>query len=173
MFNIICSLILPLIVLVVVLYGIVKGRNVYDDFIEGAKQSFDIVLSMFPCLLAMIFAINIILDSSFINFILQFLKPVLNVLKIPFDILPMAIMRPISGSSALAILNNILSVHGPDSLIGRMASVIQGSTDTTLYVLTLYFGSIGIKKIRYSLIAGLFADLIGIIASIVIVNIMF
>ena len=173
MFNIICSLILPLIVSVVVLYGIVKGRNVYDDFIEGAKQSFDIVLSMFPCLLAMIFAINIILDSSFINFILQFLKPVLNTLKIPFDILPMAIMRPISGSSALAILNNILSVHGPDSFIGRMASVIQGSTDTTLYVLTLYFGSIGIKKIRYSLVVGLIADVIGIITAIILVNLLF
>lgn len=173
MFNIICSLILPIIVLVVVLYGIVKGRNVYDDFIEGAKQSFDIVLSMFPCLLAMIFAINIILDSSFINFILQFLKPVLNTLKIPFDILPMAIMRPISGSSALAILNNILSVQGPDSLIGRMASVIQGSTDTTLYVLTLYFGSIGIKKIRYSLVVGLIADVIGIITAIILVNLLF
>ena len=88
-------------------------------------------------------------------------------------ILAMCLMRPISGSSTLAILNNIYSKYGPDSFYGRLASVIQGSTDTTFYVLTLYFGSIGIKKIRYSLIAGLFADLIGIIASIIIVNIMF
>ena len=85
----------------------------------------------------------------------------------------MAIMRPISGSSALAILNNILSVHGPDSLIGRMASVIQGSTDTTLYVLTLYFGSVGIKKIRYSLFVGLIADVIGIVTAIILVNLLF
>ena len=119
------------------------------------------------------FIISATNNSSFINFILQFLKPVLNVLKIPFDILPMAIMRPISGSSALAILNNILSVHGPDSLIGRMASVIQGSTDTTLYVLTLYFGSIGIKKIRYSLLVGLISDVIGIITAIILVNLLF
>ena len=84
-----------------------------------------------------------------------------------------AIMRPISGSSALAILNNILSVHSPDSLIGRMASVIQGSTDTTLYVLTLYFGSVGIKKIRYSLFVGLIADVIGIVTAIILVNLLF
>ena len=173
MFETICNLILPIIVLFVLLYGLIKKRNVYDDFIEGAKQSFDIVLSMFPCMLAMIFAINIILDSSFLNFFLQFLKPVLNILKVPFDVLPMAIMRPISGSSALAILNNILSVHGPDSLIGRMASVIQGSTDTTLYVLTLYFGSVGIKKIRYSLFVGLIADVIGIVTAFILVNLLF
>ena len=91
----------------------------------------------------------------------------------PYEIISMCLMRPISGSSTLAILNNIYSKYGPDSFYGRLASVIQGSTDTTFYVLTLYFGSIGIKKIRYSLIAGLFADLIGIIASIIIVNIMF
>lgn len=173
MFNIICNLILPIIVLFVVLYGILKKRNIYDDFIEGAKQSFEIVLSMFPCLLAMIFAINIMLDSTFLDFILNFLKPILNILKVPFEILPMAIMRPISGSSALAILNNILSTYGPDTLIGRMASVIQGSTDTTLYVLTLYFGSVGIKKIRYSLFVGLIADVIGIITAIILVNILF
>lgn len=173
MFNIICNLIFPIIVLFVVLYGILKKRNIYDDFIEGAKQSFEIVLSMFPCLLAMIFAINIMLDSTFLDFILNFLKPILNILKVPFEILPMAIMRPISGSSALAILNNILSTYGPDTLIGRMASVIQGSTDTTLYVLTLYFGSVGIKKIRYSLFVGLIADVIGIITAIILVNILF
>ena len=85
----------------------------------------------------------------------------------------MAIMRPISGSSALAILNNLFQEYGPDSLIGRIASVIQGSTDTTLYVLTLYFGSVGIKKIRYAMYVGLIADLIGIISAIVIVNLLF
>ena len=85
----------------------------------------------------------------------------------------MMIMRPISGSSTLAILNNLFADFGPDSLIGRLASIIQGSTDTTFYVITLYFGSIGIKKIRYALWVGLFADLIGITASLIIVNIFF
>lgn len=91
----------------------------------------------------------------------------------PIEVLTMALMRPISGSSTLAILNNIFTASGPDSFVGRLASVIQGSTDTTLYILTLYFGSIGIKKTRYALKAGLFADIIGIIASILVVTLFF
>ena len=123
-------------------------------------------IQIFPNLLAMILAIDILINSTILERISKFIN-------YPYEIISMCLMRPISGSSTLAILNNIYSKYGPDSFYGRLASVIQGSTDTTFYVLTLYFGSIGIKKIRYSLIAGLFADLIGIIASIVIVNIMF
>lgn len=173
MFKIICNLILPLLVLFVVFYGFLKKKNIYDDFVSGAKQSFDMVLSMFPSMLAMIFGINILLESGFIEFIFKFLKPVFSSINVPINVLPMAIMRPISGSSALAILNNILKTLGPDSLAGKMASVIQGSTDTTLYVLTLYYGSIGIKKIRYSLKVGLLADLIGIISAIILTSIFF
>lgn len=173
MFKIICDLILPLIVLYVIFYGFFKGKNIYDDFVIGAKQSFDMVLSMFPSMLAMIFGINILLGSGFIEFVFNFLKPLFSYINVPIDILPMAIMRPISGSSALALLNNILKTSGPDSLIGRMASVIQGSTDTTFYVLTLYFGSVGIKKIRYALKVGLVADLIGIISAIILTSIFF
>lgn len=173
MFTFICSLILPILVLFIIGYGFIKKNNVYDDFIDGAKQSFDIIISMFPCMLAMIFGINIILESGFIDYFFKLFSSFFSKLNIPIEILPMAIMRPISGSSALAILNNLFSVYGPDSLIGRIASVIQGSTDTTLYVLTLYFGSIGIKKIRYAMYVGLIADLIGIISSIIIVNILF
>ena len=173
MFKIICNLILPLLVLFVVFYGFLKKRNIYDDFVSGAKQSFDMVLSMFPSMLAMIFGINILLESGFIEFIFTFLEPFFSSINVPINVLPMAIMRPISGSSALAILNNILKTLGPDSLAGQMASVIQGSTDTTLYVLTLYYGSIGIKKIRYSLKVGLLADLISIISAIILTSFFF
>lgn len=173
MFKIICDLILPLLVLFVVAYGATKKNNVYDNFTEGAKQSFDIALSMFPCMLAMIFGINIIIESGFIDFFFNFFSGFFSKLHIPTPILPMAIMRPISGSSALAMLNNIFMNYGPDSLIGRIASVIQGSTDTTLYVLTIYFGSIGIKKIKYAMYVGLISDLIGIITAIITVNLLF
>ena len=173
MFKIICDLILPIMVLFIVAYGAMKKNNVYDNFIEGAKQSFDITLSMFPCMLAMIFGINIILESGFIDFFFKFFEPFFSKIHIPTAILPMAIMRPISGSSALAILNNIFMNYGPDSLIGRITSVIQGSTDTTLYVLTIYFGSIGIKKIKYAMYVGLISDLISIIVAIITVNILF
>ncbi len=169
----ISSLIIPLLVLIVVGYGIFKKINVYDVFVDGATESFDMVLTMFPCLLGMIFGINIFLKSDVLNYVFTFLKPLFSRLNVPIEIFPMMILRPISGSSSLAILNNLFAHYGPDSFIGRLASVIQGSTDTTFYILTLYFGSIGIKKIRYSLWAGLAADVIGIVSAVVIVNLFF
>ena len=173
MLGIISNLIIPLIVLGIVLYGIIKKVNVYDVFIDGAKESFDMVLSMFPNLLAMILGINIFLKSNLLTHLIKFINPILEFIKLPYQVLPMALIRPISGSSSLAFLNNIFSEFGPDSFLGRLGSVIQGSTDTTFYIITLYFGCIGIKKIRYALWAGLFADLIGIISSIIIVNLLF
>lgn len=131
------------------------------------------ILNLFPTFIAMILAVNLFINSGFLPFILEYLKPVFDFLKIPVEILPLAIIRPISGSASLAYLNNIYSIHGPDSFLGLLGSVMQGSTDTTFYVVSLYFGSIGIKKIRYSLFAGLFADLIGIVSSIIVVNLLF
>lgn len=169
----ISKLLLPSIVLFIIIYGIIKKVNVYDVFVDGAKESFDMFVSLFPPMLGMIFAINLFIKSNCLNYFLSFLSPVFNFFKVPLEVVPMAIMRPISGSSALAILNNILEVNGPDSLIGKIASVMQGSTDTTLYVLTLYFGSIGIKKIKHSLWAGLLTDAFALIISIIIVNLIF
>ena len=173
MLGTLSSLIIPLMVLGIVLYGIIKKVNVYDVFIDGAKESFEMVLSMFPNLLAMILGINIFLKSNLLTSLIKFINPILDFIKLPHQILPMALIRPISGSSSLAFLNNIFSEFGPDSFLGRLGSVIQGSTDTTFYIITLYFGCVGIKKIRYALWAGLFADLIGIISSIIIVNLLF
>ena len=131
------------------------------------------ITSLFPTFIAMILAINLFINSGFLDFVLSLLKPLFNLIKVPVEILPIAIVRPISGSASLAYLNSIFTAHGPDSFIGLLSSVMQGCTDTTFYVITLYFGSIGIKKIRYSLFAGLCADLIGITASIIIVNLLF
>lgn len=169
----ISNMIIPFMVLIIIIYGAYKKVNVYDEFLDGASESFGMIAKIFPCLLAMMLGINVFLKSGALNFFLQFLEPIFNIIKVPIQILPMMVMRPISGTSSLAILNNLFADFGPDSLIGRIGSVIQGSTDTTFYVLTLYFGSIGIKKIRYSLWAGLFADLIGIIASIIVVKLFF
>ena len=167
------NLIIPLLVLFIVVYGMYKKVNVYDEFLNGASESFGMIVKIFPCFLAMILGINIFLKSGVLNLFLEIIEPVLKIVHFPTTIFPMALMRPISGSSTLAILNNLFSLYGPDSFIGRLGSVIQGSTDTTFYVITLYFGSIGIKKIRYALWAGLFADLIGIIMSLVFVKIIF
>jgi spore maturation protein B len=157
----------------VLIYGGVKKVDVYDSFTEGAKESFPMILTMFPSMLAMVFGVNIFIKSGFLEFCLSFMNPILSFLQVPIEILTLSIMRPISGSSALALLNTILETFGPDSFSGFLASIIQGSTDTTFYVLTLYFGSIGIKKIRYSLIAGLMADFAGIVAAFLVAHFFF
>ena len=173
MLSTISVFLIPLIVLFIVIYGYIKKVDIYDVFIEGATESFSLIATMFPCILAMFLGINIFLSSDILKILSNLLNPLLEVFKIPFDIIPMMIMRPISGTSSLAILNSIYTTYGPDSYIGRLGSVIQGATDTTLYVLTLYYGSIGIKKIRYSLAAGILTDFIGILASVFIVKYFF
>lgn len=171
--NSISSLIIPILVLGILIYGIYKKVNVYDTFIEGAVESFDMIIKVFPNLLAMILGVNILLNSNVLNILEYIFSPLLKLIEVPFEIVPMSLLRPISGTSSLVILNDLFTKYGADSFIGTLGSIIQGSTDTTFYVLTLYFGSVGIKKIRYGLIVGLLADLIGIITSVFIVKLLF
>ncbi len=170
MIDIISKLAIPSLIFFVVFYAFIKRQDVYSDFIEGSKESFQMIYNLFPTLLAMLLGINFLLESNILNIISSLLTKFINV---PSAIIPLALLRPISGSSALAILNGIYLNYGPDSYIGRLASVIQGSTETTLYVLSLYFSVVGIKKIKYALKVGLIADLIGIITSIFIVKLFF
>lgn len=173
MITFISSLMLPCLVLFVISYGLHKKVDIYNVFVDGAKEAFDMLPTLFPCLLGMILGINLFLESNIMSYFLDFISPLLTYLKVPVEIIPMAIMRPISGGSTLALLNNLFEVHGPDSFIGRIGSVIQGSTETTFYVLTLYFGTVGIKKIKHALWVGLLVDLIGIISGIAIVGLFF
>ncbi len=169
----ISSMFIPIIVLVVISYGVFRKINVYDSFINGAKEGLPMTISMFFSLLAMIFGVNIFLNSGIIDYFFDFLKPILVLLHIPVEVLPIAIMRPFSGSFGLALLNDLYKVYGPDSLISVLASVIQGSSDTTIYIITLYFGTIGIKKIKYALWVGLLTDLFMVIVALVIVPLFF
>lgn len=171
--NTLSKIVIPLFVFFVVFYGFIKKVNLYDSFLEGAKEGLHISVNIFPNVLAMVFAINIFLDSNFVYEILRVFEEFLMKVNIPLDILPMAILRPISGTATLAIMNDIFMSYGPDSYAGRLASVLQGCTDTTIYVLALYFGSIGVKKIRYSLVVGLIADLIGITIAFILTAIFF
>lgn len=153
--------ILPVIVLVIVVYGVYKKIDVYDVFIEGAKDSVKLVINMFPCILAMIFAVNIFLNSGLLEIFSN------------SKIISIILMRPISANASLSILNDIFKISGPDSYIGFVGSIIQGCTDTTFYILTLYFGSVKIKKMRYSLFVCLCADLIGAISAIFLARLFF
>ena len=167
------SIIIPSIVLFIILYGFFKNVSIYDKFLEGVMEGLSLALKIFPTMFAMVISINVLLKSNIINDMTNFISPVLDFIGYPKELISLAIMRPISGSSALVLMDNILKVNGPDSFVGRVASVLQGSTDTTIYVISLYFSSIGIKKIRYSLIVGLLADLAAVIISIVTVSLMF
>ena len=171
--NTLSKIVIPLFVFFVVFYGFIKKVNLYDSFLEGAKEGLQISVNIFPNVLAMVFAINIFLDRNFVYEILRVFEGFLMKFNIPLDILPMAILRPISGTATLTIMNDIFMSYGPDSYAGRLTSVLQGCTDTTIYVLALYFGSVGVKKIRYSLVVGLIADLIGITIAFILTAIFF
>lgn len=150
-----------------------KKIPTYECFVEGGKEGIQIAFSIIPYLVGMLVAISVFRASGALDFFLTMLKPVLQLVGIPADIIPLAIIRPISGSAALGMTTDLIATHGPDSYIGRLASTMQGSTDTTFYILTVYFGAVGIKKMGDALKVGLWADAIGITASIIIVTIMF
>lgn len=152
--------ILPALVLLIFAIALFRRYNAYDAFISGTKEGLSLFVTLFPSLLAMMFAVSLLRESGLFTLLADQLGKVFP--QIPSDIFALAFFRPISGSASLAILVDILKNIGPDSLAGKMASVIQGSTDTTLYVITMYFSSVGVKKIRNSLGIGLFADVIGI-----------
>lgn len=170
MIDIISKLAIPVLIFLVVFYAFFKKSDVYSDFVEGSKESFQMIYNLFPTLLAMLIGINFLIESNIFNLIASLITKFID---IPSAIVPLALLRPISGSSALAILNNIYLNYGPDSYVGKLASVIQGSTETTLYVLSLYFSVVGIKKIKYALKVGLIADLIGIVTAIFVVKLFF
>lgn len=163
--------ILPIIVFLIIIYG-VKRCNVYDSFIEGAKEGIEISLSIFPSILGVIFSTKIFIASGFFEFLLDLLKPVLNLVSFPIEVFPLAILRPVSGNAALSIMIENFKKYGVDSFVGTLSSIIQGSTDTTFYVISLYFSAIGIKKTKHTLPLALLVDLIGIITAIILTNYM-
>ncbi|RWR15274.1 spore maturation protein [Siminovitchia fortis] len=173
MISVISLWIVPVIIAYILLYGTWKKVPTYESFVEGGKEGIKIAVSIIPFLVGMLVAITVFRASGAMDFFIGLAKPILNQIGVPAEVVPLALIRPISGTAALGLMSDIISVHGPDSLIGRMASTIQGSTDTTFYVLTVYFGAVGIKKMGDAIKVGLLADFIGISAAILIVTIMF
>jgi spore maturation protein B len=164
---------IPILIGFILIYGTFKKVPTYESFTEGGKEGIKIAVSIIPFLVGMLVAISVFRASGALEYFMDLIRPGLDALGVPPDIVPLAIIRPISGTAALGMTSDLIAVHGPDSFIGRLASVLQGSTDTTFYVLTVYFGAVGIKKMGDALKVGLLADLAGIIASIVIVTLVF
>lgn len=165
--------ILPVFVILIITYGIFKKIDVFGTFIEGAKKGFDVFLSILPSLTALFLAIQMLKSSKGIDLLTFILSPVAELLKIPKEVLPMCILSPISGGGSLSVYESIISDYGPDSYIGRVASVMMGSTETTFYAIAVYYGAVGIKKIRHTAICSLCADFTSFIVSGIIVRLFF
>lgn len=164
---------IPLLIAFILLYGTFKKVPTYERFVEGGKEGIKIAFDIIPFLVGMLVAITVFRASGALDFFMDLIRPVLEAVGVPAEIAPLAIIRPISGNAALGMTSDLIATHGPDSYIGRLAAVIQGSTDTTLYVLTVYFGAVGIRKMGDALKVGLLADVVGIFAAITIVLLVF
>lgn len=160
------ALIIPLIILFIISHGLVKGVAVYEEFVEGAKQGFGIAVNIIPYLVAMLFAISIFRASGAMDIILQLLQPLADAAGFPADVISMGLIRPLTGSGSVGVLAELMQTHGEDSMVVKMAAVMFGSTETTLYVLAVYFGAINIRRTEYALQAGLAADFAGFIAAV-------
>jgi spore maturation protein B len=164
---------IPFLICLVLVYGTYKRVPTYESFVEGGKEGFSIAVSIIPYLVGMLVAISVFRASGAMELIVNLFKPVLHMFGVPSEIVPLALMRPISGTGALGLTSDLIATYGPDSFIGRLASTMQGSTDTTFYVLTVYFGAVGIRKMGDALKVGLLADLVGLVSAIVIVSSVF
>ena len=168
--NYISNLAIPMIILMIVGYGVLEKKRVFDDFLEGAKEGLGIVVNIFPTLVGLFVAIGALRSSGIIDMVVGLIGNWLQIWNIPSEIMPLALLRPISGSSSMAIATDIMKIYGVDSNIGKIASTIMGSTETTLYTIAIYTSCVKVKNTRFILIAALIADVVVILVSIYICN---
>lgn len=177
MFAAVCDLLstwaLPLVLLLVPLAGFLRRVRVYEAFVEGAADGFQTAVRIMPFLVAMLVAVGVFRASGALDDCVAALRPLLFLAGVPPELVPLAVMRPLSGTGALGLTTELLASEGPDSLVGRMASTILGSTDTTFYILTVYFGAAGIRNPRYAVVVGLAGDFTGFLMSIYICRLLF
>jgi len=172
--NEISKYIIPFLLVGIPLYGLlVKKVKVYEAFVEGAKDGFTIAVRIIPYLVAILVAIGMFRASGALDVMLTVLAPVLNAIGFPPENLPLALMRPLSGSGSLGLLTDLVNEYGADSLFAKIGATMFGSTETTFYVLAVYFGSVGIKRSRHALVAGLIADAVGILSAVYICLLLF
>ncbi len=167
------NLAIPVILFVVVVLGFIKKIKVYETFVDGAKEGFSVAVNIIPYLVAILVAIGMFRASGAMDFFIKILSPLTNMIGMPAETLPVALMRPLSGSGSLGLVTELMNQHGPDSFIGRLASTMFGSTETTFYVIAVYFGSVGIRKSRHAIASGLIGDLAGLLMAVFICQIVF
>lgn len=172
MINYISTIAIPLIIFIIIFWGISEKKKTFDLFLKGAKDGIEITFKIFPTLVGLFLAIGMLRHSGIINIISKELNPILIKFNIPSEILPLAILRPISGSGSTAIATEIMKDYGTDTLIGLIASVIMGATETTIYTIAVYTESVKIKNTRFVLVAALIADIVGMLTAIGVCRIM-
>ncbi|MBE7711479.1 MAG: spore maturation protein [Cyanobacteria bacterium SIG31] len=165
--------ILPIIILVIFLVAIIKKVAVYEEFVEGAKDGFNVSVSIIPYLVALIVAISMFRASGAIDLISGFILGITEKSLVSADIIPIMLTRSLSGAATLGIFSDLAAQNGADSFVTQMAAIMVGSSETTFYVLSVYFGAIGIKKFRYALLTGVLADIIGIVLAIWVARLFF
>jgi spore maturation protein B len=171
--NIISAWAIPFLLLSIPLYGAIKKVKVYESFVEGAKEGFQVGVRIIPYLVAILVAVGMLRAAGAIDLLSLWLDPFLRFIGMPAEILPLAIMRPLSGSGSMGIVTELMKTHGADSFIARLAATAYGSTETTFYVLAVYFGAVGIKKARHAVVVGLFADLVSLISALIVCRMVF
>ena len=169
----ISSWIIPAIILITLVCGIIKKVPVYETFIDGAKEGLKVSVNIVPYLVAIIVAVSMLRASGALDLAGELFKGVLAWMKVPVDVLPVMVVRSLSGSAVLGLFSEIANNFGPDSYVTKLSAIMVGSSETTFYVLAVYFGSVGVKKFRHALCAGLFADVVGIIAAILVARWLF
>lgn len=163
----------PAIFLVILGVGFFKEINVYDAFVEGARDGISTIIRILPPLVGLMTAVGVLRASGALDFLVYMMKPLVSFLGIPAEAMPLALLRPVSGSASLALVAELVQAYGPDSYVGRVVSTMMGSTETIFYTLAVYYGSVGIRNIRYTLVAALLADGVSVIASAWICAIIF
>jgi spore maturation protein B len=157
---------IPVLIAFIPLFAAIRKVPVYESFIDGAKDGFQTAIGIIPHLVGMMTAIGMFRASGALDAFIGLVRPLFEQIGVPGEVLPLAFLRPITGAGSLAFVTDLIKTHGPDAFISRVASTIQGSTDTTLYVLTVYFGAVGIRRSGYALKVGLFSDLVGFFAAV-------
>jgi len=170
--NLISLLTIPLMIVGIVGFGLIRRINVYESFIEGAKSGLESTIQIVAPLVGLLVAISMLRGSGVLDIVSKVLAPVTNYLGVPPDVLPLAFLRPVSGSGSIAIVNDIFKNCGPDSIAGKIASVMMGSTETTFYTIAVYFGAVGIKNVRHTVKSALVADFVGMAMSVVAVRLL-
>lgn len=164
---------MPAFACVIVVFGLIKRVPVFDIFLKGAKDGMQILYSIAPTIIGLVFAVDLLRSSGAIDAICNFIEPVADYLGFPKEIVPMVLLRPVSGSGSTALLTSLYEQCGPDSFAGRVASVLAGSSETTFYAIAMYFGCIKVKKIRHTLFAAIIADITAAVMSVLTVRLYF